>query len=220
MAYNTIVTNWRGPAARSLSVPLVLPAGHPVMYSAEMAGTHRGQKVPLSIYHAVPAGWRSDEVIAQHAELHAKHQLIVPDDTEPSSPPWLPNRKEWLQYRAALYEVARGVAIGDPACIELAIRFIELRYLGSYSGFIREKLARRLANTQLTGSHKLRLHRHFEALVFAQERTQEFRAYAKLWRRIITSKQRTELLVRLEATHGVDAAVWLARKLGNQQPAA
>lgn len=185
-----------------------------------MGGTYRGLKVPLAIYHGVPPGWRSDEVVAQHAQLHPAHHLIVPDATESASPAWLPHRREWLQYRAALYEVARGVAAGDPACIELAIRFIELRYFGSYSGFIREKLARRLANAQLTEDQKSRLHRHFEKLVLAQERTEEFRAYAKLWRRIITSTQRTELLMKLEAEHGEEAAAWLAQKLGNQQPAA
>lgn len=185
-----------------------------------MAGTYRGLEIPLAIYHGVPPGWRSHEVVEQHAQLQPAHELVVPDATEPASPPWLPNRKEWLQYRATLYEIARGVAAGDPACIELAIRFIELRYLGSYSGFIREKLARRLANAQLTADQKSRLHRHFEKLVFTQERTQEFRAYAKLWRRIITSTQRTELLVKIETKHGEEAAAWLALMLGDQQPAA
>jgi hypothetical protein len=141
-----------------------------------MAGTHRGLKVPLAIYHGVPHGWGSHEVVEQHGQLRPAHDLIVPDATEPGSPPWLPQRKEWLQYRAALYDVALGVAAGDPACTELAVRFIELRYIGSYLGFIREKLARRLANAQLTANQRSRLHRHFEMLVFAQERTQEFRA--------------------------------------------
>ena len=185
-----------------------------------MAGTHHGRNIPLTIYHAVPPGWRSHQVIEQHAQLQPAHELTVPCVTEPGSPPWLPDRKEWLQYRAALYEVARGVAAGDPACIELAIRFIEERYLGSYSGFIREKLARRLATAQLTDTQKARLQRHFEKLVFEQERTQEFRAYAKVWRRIISSTQRAEVFLKLKTEHGEEAAAWLAQKLGNKQPAA
>jgi hypothetical protein len=185
-----------------------------------MAGTHGGVKIPSATYHGVPPGWRSSEIVEQHAQLHPAHNLTVPDATEPASPPWLPCRKEWLQYRAALYEVARGVADGDPACIELAIRFIELRYLGSYAGFIREKLARRLAHAQLTDSQKSRLHCHFEKLVLAQERTQEFRAYVKLWRRIITSTQRAQLLEKLTAEHGEKAAAWLVQKLGSEYPAA
>src|SRR5215213_2187163 len=134
-----------------------------------MARTHHGLEIPLAMYHGVPLGWRSREIVEQHAQLDPAHELIVPDVTEPGSPPWLPDRKEWLQYRAVLYEVARGVAAGDSACIELAIRFIELRYLGSYSGFIRERLARRLANAQLTDAQKCRLHCHFEKLVLEQE---------------------------------------------------
>lgn len=181
-----------------------------------MAGTHRGVTIPLAIYHGVPPGWRSYEVVEQHARLDPQHQLTVPDVTEPGAPPWLPNRKEWLQYRAALYEVVRGVGVGDPACIELAIRFIELHYIGSYSGFIRERLARRLANVHLTDTQKSRLHCHFEKLVLEQERTQEFRAYVKTWQRIITSAQRTEVLAKLKTAHGQQSAAWLAKRLGGE----
>ena len=185
-----------------------------------MAGKHRRLEIPREIYHGIPPGWRSHEVVQQHGQLRPAHDLIVPDATEPGSPSWLPHRKEWLQYRAALYEIGRGVDAGDPACIELAVRFIELRYFGSYSAFIREKLARRLANAQLTETQKARLHRHFETLVFEQDRTQEFRAYLKIWRRIITSEQRSELLAKLTVAHGEEATAWLRRKLGNEQPAA
>ena len=181
-----------------------------------MTWTHRGVKIPLAIYHGVPPGWRLHEVVERHAQLHPEHELIVPDVTEPGSPPCLPDRKAWLQYRAALYQVARGVASGDPACTELAIGFIELRYIGSYSGFIRERLAGRLANARLTEAQKSRLHRHFERLVLEQERTQEFRAYLRVWRRIITPTQRTEVLSKIRAELGEEAATWLARKLGKE----
>lgn len=53
-----------------------------------------------------------------------------------------------------------------------------------------------------------------------QERAQEFRAYAKVWRRIITATQRTEVLMKLEADHGEQAAVWLAHTLGPESPSA
>src|SRR5512132_3998838 len=115
-----------------------------------MVWTHRGKKIPLEVYHGVPPGWHSEEVIAEHSRLEPTHELCVPEVTEPGAPPWLPDRKAWLRYRATLYEVANGIAAGDPACVELAIRYIELRYIGSYSGFIREKLARRLVRAELT----------------------------------------------------------------------
>lgn len=184
-----------------------------------MVGTHRGVKIPLAIYHGVPRGWRAHEIVEEHASLHPTHELVVPNATEPGAPCWLPERKEWLQYRAALYEVVEGISTGDPACIELAIRFIELRYIGSYSGFIRERLARRLANAPLSSDQKSRLHHHFEKLVLDQERTEEFRAYVRVWRRIITSVQRAEVLANLRAAHGEQSAAWLTEKLKNQTSA-
>ncbi len=183
-----------------------------------MVGTHRGVEIPLSVYHGVPRGWHAHEIVEEHAKLHPTHELIVPDATEPGAPSWLPERKEWLQYRAALYEVVKGISNGDSACIELAIRFIELRYIGSYSGFIRERLARRLANAQLNNDQKSRLHLHFAKLVLDQERTDEYRAYVKVWRRIITSAQRAEVLANLCAAHGEQSAAWLAEKLETGLP--
>ncbi len=71
----------------------------------------------------------------------------------------------------------------------LAIRYIELRYIGSYSGFVRTLLSRRLKHVAVTPEQRSRLHKHFSDLVLREERTQEFRDYAKLWSRLITDNE-------------------------------
>ena len=124
----------------------------------------------------------------------------------------MPERKAWLQYRETLYRVADGVSTNDSACIELAIRYIELRHIGSYSGFVRQLMSRRLKHVNLSPQQQIRLHQHFSNLVLGGEHTQEYRDYFKLWRLFITEKQKMELL-RDVAPKGEKAVQWLAEKL-------
>ncbi len=90
----------------------------------------------------------------------------------------------WFAYKRSMYRVADGVKAGDRACVELAIRYIELHHIGSYSGYIRALLARRLKHVELTEDQKRRLIHHFEQIVANRDYRQEFRDYKKLWRRI------------------------------------
>ena len=140
--------------------------------------------VSLETYHGVPMGWSQAELIATHHSLGGSFPLQSPEATEPGAPAWLPDRKNWLQYRATLYRIAEGIRAGDSVCIELAVRYIELRYIGSYSGFIRARLARALKSATLTGEQTARLNRVFLAMVQNHDYTQEFKEFANLWRRI------------------------------------
>ena len=79
-----------------------------------------------------------------------------------------------------MYKISEGVQAEDIACIELAIRYIELDYFGSYSGFIRERLARNLKNKSLNYKQKQRLHRHFQKLIDNKQYFQEVKEYRKL----------------------------------------
>ena len=83
-----------------------------------------------------------------------------------------------------LGRVSTGVRANDDACIELAIRYIELNYIGSYSGFIREKLARALKSVLLAPSHSSRLKKHFASLVAEDNCFQEFGEYRKLLKKL------------------------------------
>ena len=179
-----------------------------------MVWQYHGEAIALEIYHGVPSGWRAQEIIEEHVRLGGSFDLKGPDASEPGAPSWLPARYDWLQYRETLRRVADGMVVGDAACVELAIRFIELRYIGSYSGFIRSVLSRRLKHCSLTQAQHERLHAHFSALVIAEDRCDEFRDYLGLWRRLVSPEQVQELSSRLKGvSNGEARAVWLLANL-------
>ena len=142
--------------------------------------------IPLERYHGVPRGWSQTELIDEHRRLGGQVSIDGEPATEPGAPAFLPDRYNWLQYRATLYRISAGARANDAACIELAIRYIELNYIGSYSGFIRENLARALKSVALTLTHeqRQRLRQHFANLIRQQECLQEFGEYKKLLKRI------------------------------------
>ena len=83
----------------------------------------KSSTTPLEDYHGVPEGWSREEIIASHKSLGGNFSITPPEATEPGAPTWLPNRYNWLQYRATLYKIAEGIKASDQACIELAIRY-------------------------------------------------------------------------------------------------
>ena len=144
----------------------------------------QSHNIPLEIYHGVPEGWGKSEIIAAHALLGGEFSIDAPEATEPGAPSWMPDRFRWLQYRATLYKLADGVRVGDAACAELAIRYIELDYIGSYSGFIKERLARALKSTKLSFQQRRRLKARFQSLIDNDQCRQEFGEYKKLLKHI------------------------------------
>ena len=176
-----------------------------------MIWTHRGIAIPLEVYHGVPEGWYAKDILAEHIKLGGTFDIGGPEATEPCAPSWMPERKAWLQYRATLYRIGDGLTANDSACVELAVRYIELRHIGSYSGYIRSHLSRRLKHVQLSADHERRLHEHFSALVLNGERTEEYRNYIKLWRKFITKEQAEELLKKLSGSR--KDVTWLSDRL-------
>ena len=144
----------------------------------------RGIDITEEAYHAVPSGWQAEEIFAWHKIMRGTFPIHEFTATEPGAPAWMTERAAWLRYRATLYRVADGIRAGDPACIEIAIAYILLRHIGSYSGFIRAKLARRLKSAALTDGQKSRLTAHFSALAAAHDYSEEFRDYHKLAKRM------------------------------------
>jgi len=161
----------------------------PLNTALVVVNMHRDSlNIPLKIYHGVPKGWSKDEILKAHKSLGGAFSIDGEIVTEPGAPAYLPDRYNWLQYRATLYRVNEGVKANDIACIELSIRYIELNYIGSYSGFIREKLARALKNATLTESQTGRLKEHFQNLINRHECFQEFREYKKLFDKLGINK--------------------------------
>ena len=171
-------------------------------------------RVPLDVYHGVPTGWTASQILDEHQTLGGTFDLTGPRATEPGAPAWLPDRDIWLQYRAMLYRVAEGVRTNDPACVELAVRYIELRYIGSYSGFVRARLSRTLKRASLTKGQKARLVAHFLQLIENGERTQEFREYLRLWRKLLVESELAEIEAKvIQLPNGQAKAVWLMNQL-------
>jgi hypothetical protein len=180
---------------------------------------YHGERISLESYHGVPEGWHAREILEEHRRLGGAFDLGGPEACEPGAPSWMPDRYEWLQYRQAMYRVADGLLVDDAACVELAVRFIELRYIGSYSGFIRSLLSRRLKHCALTQDQRQRLHAHFSALAIGEDRCDEFRDYIRLWRRFISPEQTQELAARLKAqSNGEARAKWLLSTLSPAEP--
>lgn len=164
-------------------------------------------------YHRVPEGWHVAEILREHAKLGGTFSLAGPEATEPGAPSWLPERHAWLQYRQMLYRISSGISAGDPACTELAVRFIELWYIGSYSGYIRSRLYRRLRRAQLSGEQARRLDTHFWSLAIAGIHSYEFKDYVRLWRAVVDRAGLSSRLEQLARVRSSEKAAWLATAL-------
>jgi hypothetical protein len=153
-----------------------------------MIWRHRGQQLTVEHYHGVPVGWAADILFARHKKLGGWFPLSDFMIGPWSAPSFMSQRHEWLRYRTTLGRVALGIRAGDLACVELAVQYIELRYIGSYSGYLRAKLARALKSAELTAKQKQRLDAHFLNIVTERDYTGEWQSYRALWGRFIDRK--------------------------------
>lgn len=142
------------------------------------------RNIPLEIYHGVPKGWSRSELVATHKSLGGTFPIAAVEATEPGAPSWMPERYNWLQYRETLRGIAKGIKAGESACVELAIRYIELNYIGSYSGFLRARFARLLKSRSLSETQASRLNKHFEFLIQNKQCLREFKEYNKLRKKL------------------------------------
>lgn len=180
--------------------------------------TYYGINVPWHIYHGVPLGWRAEQIVDEHARLGGRFALGIPAPVEIESPYSVPEQKGWLHYRRTVRRLAEGIRAGDAACAELAIRYIELHYIGSYAGYLRARLASALKHATLDAGQCRRLHDHFAALCLRGEQTHEFKEYFRLWRRIAHASELQGVLAAFRALpEGERQAARLASRLGMEQ---
>ncbi len=144
-------------------------------------------KVSWDEYHGVPTGWSKTEIVAAHQQLKGAFSVDGLVVVARGMRDLTNEENSWFGYKRCLYQIADGVKAGDRACVELAIRYIELRFIGSYSGFLRGLMARRLKHVELAEDQQKRLIRHFEWITAHDDYTQEFRDYEKLWKYIARS---------------------------------
>lgn len=139
-------------------------------------------------YHSVPVRWSAEGLEEQRRTLGGTYDLGYAGHPRAHQSMW--------------YNLANGVRAGDAACIELAVRFIEDRFISSYSGFARAKVARALKHATLSRDQSMRLSSHFLGLLEKGDRTEEFSEYMRLWPNIITSADRKRAL---ELAEGMNA---------------
>lgn len=119
-----------------------------------------------------------------HQELGGTFDITGAEAMVAGTPACSPDWLHWQKYKATLDKIVNGVDADDPACIEIAVRYIELRHIGSYSGYLRTHMARKLSRATLDTSQVDRLVRVFRRMVETRDYTWEFNTYRKLWRRI------------------------------------
>lgn len=133
-------------------------------------------------YHAVPVRWGCEAIIAEHQRLGGTFD-IAGTPRQPPFPDGVVHHRLW-------YNLADGARAGDAACIELAVRFIEERFIVSYSGYARARLARVLKRAPLSPEQKRRLSTHFLTLLKEGERCHEFESHVSLWPVVINDADR------------------------------
>jgi hypothetical protein len=164
-----------------------------------MKRTFHGKDTSWEAYHSIPPGWSLDDVLAQSRALGGR--LSYPANIDPS---WHRSPSvDWVVYRDTLYRISDGVGDLDPACIELAVRYVLLNFYGSYSGFIRARLARRLKHAPLSDCQKRRLNEHFLSLVVSRSYSKEFKQLAALWTKVIDRPTIEQLQRYVHVRHAV-----------------
>lgn len=89
--------------------------------------------------------------------------------------------------------VADGVQLGDRACIQLAIDYIEDNILGSTTGYIRERMARSLRHADLEEHQKKQLASVFLMQLKQGNLRKEFKEYSRLFKTIGIEPYRKEI---------------------------
>jgi hypothetical protein len=162
--------------------------------------------VDLEIYCGVPKGWSNVELMALYEALGGKYPYGVLSCKEETNNDWqvpegikakaLVKAKakatakakvklfEYSNHRHNLEEIANGIKAGDEACIEIAIRYIELNYFARDSGYVKAQYARLLRSQNLSIAQISRLQKHFAQLIKNKQCFQEFSDYKRLIKKL------------------------------------
>jgi len=141
-------------------------------------------------YHSVPERWSAKGLADQLRALGGTYDLGYSPSHGAKA------------HESMWYNLSDGVRAGDDACIEIAVRFIEDRFISSYSGFARTRIARALKHVPLSRDQKARLSSHFLGLLEKGDRTEEFSEYLRLWPSVISSANRKRALELAERIKG------------------
>lgn len=144
-----------------------------------------GKNISSEDYHATPERWRPQYVLERYKIMHGKYP-IAPDNIP----------AEWSdghRYVQILRNIGDGAKANDAACVQMAVEYILEHFIGSGSGYIRARLARRLKHAPLTDWQSRRLGDHFMKILVEGQKSHEFEEYVKLWRRFIREDHRAKV---------------------------
>lgn len=97
----------------------------------------------------------------------------------------------WIYH--IMNSVGDGILLGDQACVELAIQFIQDDVMDSHTGYIRERLARALKNIALSDIQKKKITQTFMNQLKTGNMYKEFGEYIKLFKVIGIEDYREEI---------------------------
>ncbi|WP_434339813.1 hypothetical protein [Motilimonas cestriensis] len=103
---------------------------------------------------------------------------------------FFPEPKVYINQRGAMWtynimkSVVDGVQLGDKACIQLSIEYIQDNLVASTTGYIRERMARALCTAELSNSQKKALVNVFLTMLENGNLQQQFREYIRLFKYI------------------------------------
>jgi len=80
--------------------------------------------------------------------------------------------------------VVEGIILGDKACIQLAVDYIEDNIMSPTTGYLRERMARSLRHVDLTPYQKESLAKTFLNQLSTQSINKEFKEYIRLFKTI------------------------------------
>lgn len=138
------------------------------------------------------ARWGVADVQDRYRALH--RQLGGVDGFAPEPRCWT-NAAGLTWVYNIMESVTDGVQLGDAACIELAVGYLEADLMHSGTGYLRERIARALRHAPLGDQQRERLRRLFVGQLRDGRMHKEYREYIRLFRRIGLGPYRAEIAV-------------------------
>jgi hypothetical protein len=123
--------------------------------------------------------WSVEAVLKRYAD-YARRFAVTPRDLTPrihSS-----DQGKWIY--PVMDRVIEGIELGDLACAEIGVEFIEESASFTFGRILKSNTARALRRTTLTDEQKERIRKRVVEMLEAKYLPREFRQYAKLVRKI------------------------------------
>jgi hypothetical protein len=127
-----------------------------------------------------PGRWTLDAIRDRYAEHARRFHVHVPNELRPRE--HSDSARRWVY--PVMEQVIAGIELGDPACVELGIEFIEEDQRFPFGRILKANTARALRRASLKAEQVERIRDRVIGMLVAGHVPHEFREYAKLLRKI------------------------------------